>query len=330
MASSYPGQIPSYPTHVDFTEYMTAADLNTVQTDIVAIATTLGAGSGSVAANPLYSVSYNQTFATVTARIANVESHASSAITIDGAAADISASAPSDTKAAGAIGKAADAGHRHSREAFGSAGQITSSNVADTGLAGSTGAVADAGHKHAREGWTAVTPSAVAQAGAVGTSTSGETRPDHAHQGVASVSGGSGVSVTGGDGSGHGALTIAYNGTKTIRLPYTFSVSGLIAVPAGASNYLPPFFFPIPAGQSATLQAVRCMIRSGTSVTVAIQQNGVAVTGLTAVSVTTTATTTNASSPPSVSNGDYFAPVVSSISGTPDGMTITFYFDVTV
>ena len=109
----------------------------------------------------------------------------------------------------------------------------------------------------------------------------------------------------------------------------TYVVSGTVAVPSGATNFLPPFFLPVPAGQTWTLMGVRAMIRAGTSATVAIQQNGVSIGGLTAVVVTTTATNTLATTPSPVTDGDYFAPVVTAISGTPDGMSVSFYFQVT-
>lgn len=49
---------------------------------------------------------------------------------------------------------------------------------------------------------------AVGQAAAVGSATVAPAA-DHVHQGVTSITAGSGITVTGGDGSGHGAVTIA-------------------------------------------------------------------------------------------------------------------------
>ncbi len=117
--------------------------------------------------------------------------------------------------------------------------------------------------------------------------------------------------------------------TKTARLPFAYAVSGLLAVPSGATNFLPPFAFPIPSGQSAKLVGIFAQVRGGTSVTLAVEQNGAAVSGLSAVTVTTTGTYTAATTPPSVANDDLFAPVIASISGTPDGLSLTLYFDVT-
>lgn len=111
--------------------------------------------------------------------------------------------------------------------------------------------------------------------------------------------------------------------------PMTYAVSGPLAIPSGASDYLPPFFMPVPVGQTWTLIGIRAMVRGATSVTVNIQQNGLTVAGLSGVIITTTATSFAPTNPAPVADGDYFAPVVTAISGTPDGLSCTFYFQVT-
>ena len=114
-----------------------------------------------------------------------------------------------------------------------------------------------------------------------------------------------------------------------MRIPFADSVSGLLAVPVGANNFLPPFAFPIPAGQSATLAGVFAQIRGGTNCVLAVNQNGGAVSGLGAITVTTAGTYTAATTPPAVANNDLFAPVIASISAAPDGLSLTLYFDIT-
>ncbi len=42
-----------------------------------------------------------------------------------------------------------------------------------------------------------------------------------------------------------------------------------------------------------------------------------------------TSTETDATNIVACADGDLFAPVLSSISGTPDGLSVSFYFDVT-
>lgn len=108
----------------------------------------------------------------------------------------------------------------------------------------------------------------------------------------------------------------------------TYSVSGALAVPSGATNYLPPFFKVFPSNVTYTLIGIEAMVRSG-SCTISIDQNGSAVSGLSAVSVTTSATTTNATSPASVTSGDYFSPVITAVS-LADGLSLTFIFGKTL
>ena len=116
----------------------------------------------------------------------------------------------------------------------------------------------------------------------------------------------------------------------TTRTTKTYGVSGPLAVASGGANYLPPFFMPVPSGQSENLVGIRAVIRAGTSATITIDQNGSAITGLTGINVTTTATTTLLGTPVAVADGDAFAPVITAVSGTPDGLSLSFEFDVTV
>ena len=131
-----------------------------------------------------------------------------------------------------------------------------------------------------------------------------------------------------GDGTGRGNWQ-PVAAPSVIRIGRTYAVQGLIAVPSGATNYIPPFEVPVPAGQTVTFIGVSGLVRAATSVTVSINQNGSGITGLTAVVITTTSAETDAATPTACADGDLFAPVVSSISGTPDGLSLTFIFDVT-
>jgi microcystin-dependent protein len=114
MASSWPAaydySFPGYP-YVNSTEYVLAAYANSWVQAIQALETGIGYGTGSVAANPLYSVAYNQSFATITARIANVESSAASGVVINSNSNNIQS--VGSVNQAGSNGSAADAGHTH-------------------------------------------------------------------------------------------------------------------------------------------------------------------------------------------------------------------------
>ena len=109
-------------------------------------------------------------------------------------------------------------------------------------------------------------------------------------------------------------------------LPYTYSVSGTLVVPSGATGFLPPFFWPVPSGQTVTLISMQIMVRSG-SLTANIQQNGLTIGGLSALAVTTTSTTFTPTNPVNVANLDYFAPVITAVTAA-DGLSCTFVYTV--
>ena len=113
--------------------------------------------------------------------------------------------------------------------------------------------------------------------------------------------------------------------TRTIRTPHSWTVTGSIAVPSGDSDYIPPFYIPVPAGQTVNLVAARYRINSGTSATVKLQRNGVDVGGFTGLSVTTVDTSTTGSV--ALADNDVLALVVTGISGSPKNMTFTVYLD---
>jgi hypothetical protein len=117
---------------------------------------------------------------------------------------------------------------------------------------------------------------------------------------------------------GGGAVTL------TFQLSHTYAVPGLLA-----AQTLPAFFVPIMAGQTGVLVAARCQIQTGTSIQVELQRNGVDIGGLNAVSVTTTPTTTLASPAPALGNNDAIQAILSSLVGSPTGLTISFYVQYT-
>lgn len=132
------------------------------------------------------------------------------------------------------------------------------------------------------------------------------------------------------------ALTSVGDGTETnnwggVVLPTvnrTYAISGTISVPSGGTGFLPPFHVKLLYGETLHLLGVYCIVRAGTA-TVSIDQNGLAVAGLSAVSVSTTGAYTVASTPPAVSDGDAFSPVVTVVSAA-DGMEVTFVFSQSI
>ena len=125
-----------------------------------------------------------------------------------------------------------------------------------------------------------------------------------------------------GDASGSDDIlgtTLTWEDTKTFVIPDT------VAVAVGDVNFLPPQYLSISSDQAVQIIGVRAAINSGTSATVSLNQNGSGVTGLTAVVVTPTPTTTSIT-PVSVADGDVLALVVSAISGTPKNMSVSVIF----
>lgn len=103
------------------------------------------------------------------------------------------------------------------------------------------------------------------------------------------------------------------------EISHTYAVSGTIVVPSGATGYLPPFFMP----SVCTLIGVVTLLRSG-SLDLDIQRNATNI----ATGVPASTASTFTSIPASVAANDSFQPVVTSVSSA-DGLTVSFYFDIT-
>ena len=111
-------------------------------------------------------------------------------------------------------------------------------------------------------------------------------------------------------------------------VPVSYMVSGLIKVAVGATDYLPPFYFPVQSGQTATLVSVIGTLRNST-VELDIQQNGSTIAGLHNISFTAGGPLTyTPTGTVSVANDDYFQPVITFLFSAPDGLSLTFYFQV--
>lgn len=125
------------------------------------------------------------------------------------------------------------------------------------------------------------------------------------------------------------ASTLAKVGGIVVRVPHTWAIAGLIAVPAGDTDFICPFYVPVPSGQTAALVGCRYSINSGTSATVKLQKNGVDATGFTAISVTTTPTTTDPANV-ALADGDALALVVTAVNTAPTNMSFTVWIEYTV
>ena len=118
-------------------------------------------------------------------------------------------------------------------------------------------------------------------------------------------------------------------GVGTFRHSQTWTVGGYVNVPIGDVDYINPIFVSVISGQTLKLVAARHRINSGTNATIKLQKNGSDVTGFTGLSVTTTSTTTDPADV-TLADGDMLQLVVTAISGAPQNMSFTLYFETAV
>ena len=107
------------------------------------------------------------------------------------------------------------------------------------------------------------------------------------------------------------------------RRVFTFTVPGLIA----AADEVVPFFVPVLPGMAASIVGARHMVRTATTATWTLKQNAGAITGLTSIASSTTATTTSLATAVALANGDKVTLDVTAIDGTPADLTVSVYVD---
>lgn len=127
--------------------------------------------------------------------------------------------------------------------------------------------------------------------------------------------------------SGTGNTGWKKGGSKTLRVAHGFTIPGSIAVPSGDTDYVPGFYVELPTGQTATATHVRGRVNGGTSATARIEKNGSAM--FTASAFTTTAGDVSVTSGATLADNDYINVVVTSVSGSPKNLSLTFYVDYT-
>ena len=111
-------------------------------------------------------------------------------------------------------------------------------------------------------------------------------------------------------------------------IPHTFTVGGPVNVQSGQVDYILPFFVKVPSTQTVKLISARHRINSGTSATSKVQVNGSDATGFTGMSVTTSSTDTDPADI-TLSNNDVVSLVVTAVSGSPQNMSVTVFFEYT-
>jgi hypothetical protein len=198
-----------------------------------------------------------------------------------------------------------------------------------TAAEGTSAAVARADHKHDVD--TGAPVNVTKAAAAEGTSTS-LARADHKHD----VTTAAPVAQAFGDSAAEGSASslacsdhrhgMPAEPDKTFRWTHTFAVQGEIKVPSGDTDFIPPFFVSLAAGQTLKLVKARYAINGGTSATVKIQINGADATGFTGISVTTTPDQTDPTDI-TLADNDKIAIVVTAVSGTPKNLSFTLVFE---
>ena len=111
-------------------------------------------------------------------------------------------------------------------------------------------------------------------------------------------------------------------------IPHSFTVGGPVNVQSGQVDYILPFFVKVPSTQTVKLISARHRINSGTSATAKVQVNGSDATGFTGMSVTTSSTDTDPADI-TLSNNDVVSLVVTAVSGAPQNMSVTVFFEYT-
>lgn len=127
-----------------------------------------------------------------------------------------------------------------------------------------------------------------------------------------------------------GARIVATTPSQTWTETVAWAVGGEIKAPSGTDNHLEGMDAAVVGNtETLTLKKLRGRIRSGTSVTLKLQKNGVDVSGYTGL-VFTTATTDFGTGDVDIVDGDVLELVASSPVGTPKGLRCTAVFERSV
>jgi hypothetical protein len=145
----------------------------------------------------------------------------------------------------------------------------------------------------------------------------------------------SGVAVSGTPSSGK-ILVASSSGTaswqtvtKTFNTSQTWTIGGYVNVAQEQIDFINPIFVGVASSQTLQIVACHYIIQSGTSATVKILQNGTAISSLSSISVTTTASTTTPSAI-ALADGDMLQLVVTAISNNPENLSFSLILQTTV
>ena len=116
-----------------------------------------------------------------------------------------------------------------------------------------------------------------------------------------------------------------------LRIPHTWAVSGEVKVASGDTDFVLPFYVPVPAGQTVRLVGVRARINNGASAsaTFKMQRDGADITGYTGIVASNTSPSVTADGG-LFTDSQTFALVITAVTGTPRNLTVTAFLDYTV
>jgi peptidoglycan/xylan/chitin deacetylase (PgdA/CDA1 family) len=117
-------------------------------------------------------------------------------------------------------------------------------------------------------------------------------------------------------------------GSTTLSETKVFTIPDEIKVPAGDTDFIPPFFISLAAGQTAKVTKVIHRLNSGTSATFKLQKNGSDLTGFTGIEAKAE-TQTKDPTDQEVADGDRLAMVVTAVSGTPKNLSVAVVIEYT-
>lgn len=124
---------------------------------------------------------------------------------------------------------------------------------------------------------------------------------------------------------------------KTIQVPHTWGISGDVKVASGQTDYILPFFVPVPIGQTVRVMGARHKLGQGNANVTLTRWNTAHMTGVqiigsafTPTAVTTTATSTTLGTPEIVASNESLALEILAVSNTPKNLSYTIYLEYTV
>lgn len=112
-----------------------------------------------------------------------------------------------------------------------------------------------------------------------------------------------------------------------IQIPHTFTINNEVKVAAGDLHNIIPFFVGKPGYQTIKITKAIHKIRTGTSATVKIQQNGIDLTELSNIAVTTAKTTTTLTTPVSLADADEIKMIVTAVDTNPMDLSFSLIIE---